>query len=90
MEGKKGRHASLLIISYLILHKKQKTGKTLTAPTRCKTASDDLNISDSEENPMAPSQLKGHKQKVAVVLQKFSEKYPTNNHLLGQHSKEFC
>ncbi|KAG1847304.1 hypothetical protein DFJ58DRAFT_730184 [Suillus subalutaceus] len=41
----------------------QKTGETLTAPTRRKKA-DDLNISDSEENPMAPSQLKRRKEKL--------------------------
>ncbi|KAG1893891.1 uncharacterized protein F5891DRAFT_1256818 [Suillus fuscotomentosus] len=50
----------------------QKTGKTLTAPTRRKKASDDLNISDSEENPMALSQLKGRKQKVAASTPKSS------------------
>ncbi|KAG1825233.1 hypothetical protein DFJ58DRAFT_738551 [Suillus subalutaceus] len=42
----------------------QKTGETLMAPTRRKKA-DNLNISNSEENPMAPSQLKRCKEKVA-------------------------
>ncbi|KAG2752763.1 hypothetical protein P692DRAFT_20871084 [Suillus brevipes Sb2] len=49
----------------------QKTGETLMAPSRHKKA-DNLNISDSEENPMAPSQLKRHKEKVAASTPKTS------------------
>jgi hypothetical protein len=52
----------------------QKTGKSLTAPTRRKKASNDLDISDSEENTMAPSQLKRRKEKVAVFFFKYSVK----------------
>ncbi|KAG1906125.1 uncharacterized protein F5891DRAFT_975576 [Suillus fuscotomentosus] len=64
----------------------QKTGETLMAPTRRKKASDDLNISDSEENPMAPSQLKGRKQKVAASTPKSSVE-PNSSQPESEHAR---
>ncbi|KAG0693660.1 hypothetical protein DFH29DRAFT_881291 [Suillus ampliporus] len=55
----------------------QKAGETLTAPTRRKKASNDLDISDSEENPMAPLQLKRRRKKVAAFY--FSESTQLTN-----------
>ncbi|KAG1768591.1 hypothetical protein EV702DRAFT_1203219 [Suillus placidus] len=44
----------------------QKAGEILAAPARQTKASNDLDISDFEENPMAPSQLKRLKKKAST------------------------
>jgi hypothetical protein len=42
----------------------QKVGEMVAAPTRKRPKGDDLQISSSEENPMAPSQLQKGKRNV--------------------------
>lgn len=64
----------------------KKVGETVMAPTRQVNALNDLEISGSEENPMAPSQLKRPRIKVTPSL--FEDTQLTNI-LSGQHCKEF-
>jgi len=46
----------------------EKTGEKVAAPTKQRKAPNDFEISDSEENPMAPSQFERLRKKVTTFL----------------------